>query len=70
MDFVEVQIQSKLESREILIAEISNLDYDSMIETDKGFNACIVENAFDEIKLKEIQNKYLNTFPFEYKIER
>ncbi len=70
MDFIEIQIQSKVEFREILIAEISNLDYDGMIETKKGFNACIVENAFDEIKLKELQKKYSDTIPFEYKIEK
>ncbi len=70
MEFVEVQVHCNDEFREILIAEISNLEFDGMIETDVGFNACILADQFDEDLLKGVKNKYSGKILFDYNIQK
>jgi len=67
MDFVELQVSCNSEFREILIAEIGELGFDSMIETEKGFNAYIGEGTYDESPVKSLVGKYGSSADFNYK---
>ena len=67
MDFVELQVSCNSEFREILIAEIGDLGFDSMIETENGFNAYIEEEKFNELPVKSLMGKYGSSADFNYK---
>jgi len=58
MDFIELQVICKPEFKDILIAETGELGFDSMIETETGFNAYIEEESFEEHGLSYLENKY------------
>lgn len=54
-DFLEIDFRIKpAESRDILLALLDHLGYDSFQETDEGLRAYILESAFDESVLKSI----------------
>jgi ribosomal protein L11 methyltransferase len=59
MDFIEVEIRCHEDFREILMAELSELDYNMFMETDLGFLAYIEQEKFSadvlENSLKEYQ---------------
>jgi len=67
MDFIELQVFCNSEFREILIAEFGDLGFDSMMETEKGFNAYTGEDAFDESLIQPLQVKYGTFAEFDYK---
>ncbi len=58
MDFVEISITCQQDYREILMAEISELSYDSIIETDDGFNAYVTAELFDQQTLDTLISRY------------
>ncbi len=58
MNYIELSLEADPEYVEILIAELSDIDYESFVETDEGVNAYIEEPRFDQAALDEIIAKY------------
>lgn len=57
--FIQVDIDCTTEISEILIAELSEINYDSFWEKEEGgFTAYIDQNLFDESQLKFLLNNY------------
>lgn len=58
---------------EILMAEVAEAGFDTFIETEKGFEAYVEGNQFDQSLLDEIQEKYKHVNPllfFQDRIEK
>ncbi|TAE70281.1 MAG: 50S ribosomal protein L11 methyltransferase [Bacteroidetes bacterium] len=71
MPYIQLTIkQLNAEQTEILVAELSMLEYDSFLEIENGVEAYIDENFFEEEKIKEIQKDYQQLFSFEYQFEK
>ncbi len=66
MEFSEITIVCSGDSKEILIAEIAELGFDSMIETEEGFQAYCTSSDYPETSLRKLQQKYQASFPFTY----
>src|SRR5687767_14960363 len=60
MDFIEVAIKAPQDFTDILTAELSEVGYDTFMDTEAGFNAYITEDIFDENDLMEVLEKYNN----------
>ena len=58
MDFIEVAVQAPQDFTDILTAELSEVGYDTFMDTETGFNAYITEDIFDENELLEVVEKY------------
>lgn len=58
MDFIEIEISCQEDFRDILMAEMSELNYETFMETDEGFIAYIAENAFSWADLEDLILKY------------
>ncbi|MEK6475897.1 50S ribosomal protein L11 methyltransferase [Catalinimonas sp. 4WD22] len=56
--YLSLQFQCKETLTEILIAELSELAYDSFWEQDEGFEAYILETDYDEHELQQILDRY------------
>lgn len=54
--------------KDLLIAELSEIAFDTFEDTDKGFKAYIPANKFDETVLKDQLAHYAEQFQFSYKI--
>ena len=67
MDFIELQVSCNSEFREILIAEFGDLGFDSMMETENGFNAYAGEEIFDKSLIQPLKLKYGTLAEFDYK---
>jgi ribosomal protein L11 methyltransferase len=59
MQYLEFKITCKEVFREILVAELANIGFDSFLETDTGFDACIPETDFKEPLWQKVINQYL-----------
>lgn len=73
IDYLSVNITCKEPFVEILIAELSDLGYDSMMETDNGLEAYIKPAAFHEAEIKSLVEKYSKaqiTYSVEEVVER
>jgi len=69
IDYLAVTINCPEEARDILIAELSEMDYDSMMETESGFEAYIAENKFDSAAVDRLIRKY-SDFKISYSTSR
>ncbi|MBK0404474.1 50S ribosomal protein L11 methyltransferase [Adhaeribacter sp. BT258] len=58
MDFIEVAVQAPQDFADILTAELSEIGYDTFMDTESGFNAYITEDIFSEPELQEVVEKY------------
>ncbi|OOG78822.1 50S ribosomal protein L11 methyltransferase [Algoriphagus sp. A40] len=58
MDYLEFKIKCLEEFREILIAELAEIGFDSFLETEEGIDAYTPEADFDREKFDEILSKY------------
>jgi len=58
MQYLEFKISCKESFREILIAELSEVGYDSFLETDEGFDAYIQEDLFDRNSFQQVIDQY------------
>ncbi|MDX2188520.1 MAG: 50S ribosomal protein L11 methyltransferase [Bacteroidota bacterium] len=56
--FLEIQFQLLPEFQEIVIAELSELDFDSFWETEQGFSGYIFAHLYSELRLAELIEKY------------
>ncbi|WP_339900971.1 50S ribosomal protein L11 methyltransferase [uncultured Cyclobacterium sp.] len=58
MEYLEFKISCKEEYREILMAELANIGFDSFLETNKGFDAYIPQEDQDEQLWQEVISRY------------
>lgn len=58
MDYLEFKIKCLEEFREILIAELAEIGFDSFLETEEGIDAYAPEAEFDRVKFDEILSNY------------
>ena len=58
MDFLEFKIKCQEDYREILIAELAEIGFDSFLETDEGLDAYAAEADFDREKFDELIASY------------
>lgn len=58
MDYLELKISCLEDFREILIAELAEIGFDSFLETEEGLNAYAPENEFDRDAFLALIEKY------------
>ncbi|MDN3204282.1 50S ribosomal protein L11 methyltransferase [Algoriphagus sediminis] len=58
MDYLEFKISCSEEFREILMAELSDIGFDSFLETDQGIDAYILSDDFDGRRFEDLVNQY------------
>src|SRR5690606_35720741 len=58
MEYLEFKIACNEEYREILIAELAEIGFDSFLETEVGIEAYITEDLFDRNDFDEVIEKY------------
>ena len=58
MDFVQITLHAPADLTDILTAELSQVGYDTFMETDEGLCAYITSDLFSETELTEVVNKY------------
>jgi len=58
MEYLEFKITCVEEFREIIIAELAEIGFDSFLETDEGVDAYIEENLFDRDLYQEVIERY------------
>jgi len=66
--FISLDVACKPEISEFLMAELGSLGFDSFLETEKGFEACIEMELFDNTLSTEILEKY-GLLAADYKIQ-
>jgi ribosomal protein L11 methyltransferase len=68
MNYIElsVTVTPKETGSDVLIAELSEIGFDSFVDSDKGFSAYIAEDLFLKEQLVELFSKYAGTFEIEY----
>lgn len=57
-DYTEYAIQCDYELRDILIAELANMDFEGFVETEDGFTASISMPLEDEKSIENLLSKY------------
>jgi len=73
MFYTRLQVQCEQDFRDILIAELAEIGFDTFQETDEGFEAYVEGEKFNQKELDEINERYtqLTTFTFSFdKIEK
>lgn len=58
MDYLEFKIKCLEEFREILIAELSEIGFDSFLETEEGIDAYSLSEDFDRVAFDEVISNY------------
>lgn len=58
MEYLEFKISCKEAYREILMAELANIGFDSFLETDIGFDAYILQEDQNEQLWQEVMERY------------
>jgi ribosomal protein L11 methyltransferase len=58
MEYLEFKISCNEAYREIIIAELAEIGFDSFLETDEGIDAYVLEDQFDRIPFQEVIEKY------------
>lgn len=58
MDYLELKITCLEHFREILIAELAEIGFDSFMETEEGLDAYTLENEFDREAFLDLVEKY------------
>ena len=58
MNYIEVKVSCDAPFRDILIAEMAELGFDSFVETEAGFDAYIAEDLFNHQRLEQCFNSY------------
>lgn len=70
MSHIQLTINGKSDIYEILIAELSELGYDSFLEDDDSLIASIAEGDFSEAQLDDVMHRYKSSFELDYKWEQ
>jgi len=68
MSYIEliIIVEPKEQGSDILIAELSEIEFESFVDADNGFSAFIEEKRYDEQEIKKIFLKYSNLFKISY----
>jgi ribosomal protein L11 methyltransferase len=68
MDYLEVRfsVSPKEIGSDVLIAALSEIGFDSFVDSELGFNAYIAEQSFSEGLFQELINTYSNSFQISY----
>jgi ribosomal protein L11 methyltransferase len=69
IDYLAVTFECPEESRDMLVAELSYMGYDSMMETESGIEAYIEENEFDKQAIDTLIDQY-SAFNISYSTSR
>lgn len=70
MDFIEIKVTCNPAFLEILIAEFSEIGFNSFIENDEGFDAYIEEDQFIENDVLELKDKYKSSGGLKFKLNK
>jgi ribosomal protein L11 methyltransferase len=70
MSFIEIKVHCDLPFRDILIAEMGELEFDSFIETEFGFDAYIPEMNFNHPGLQQLFNNYRQQTKIWYELNK
>ena len=70
MDFIQVSIKAPEELTDIITAELSQVGYDTFMETENGLCAYITEATFSETELKAVLQKYQDMATLPYSTEK
>src|SRR6478752_3362408 len=70
MDFIEVAVQAPQDFTDILTAELSEIGYDTFMDTETGFNAYITEGVFSETELQEVIARYQEMAEISYETNK
>jgi ribosomal protein L11 methyltransferase len=68
MNYIEIKVQvaPKEQGSDVLIAQLSELEFESFVETDTGFDAYIQENVFDEKQLQDLFDNFSSELKISY----
>lgn len=70
MNYIALNFECDPAFSDILIAELSQVNFDIFLETDNGFQASVEEHAYDEAAVKDIVEKYRGmVLPLSYTVE-
>lgn len=69
MSYIELTLELDPDFIEILIAELAEIDYESFVETDNGFQAYIEADKFNELAVGELIDKYKTQVAIAYSLK-
>lgn len=70
MNFIALNFECDPAFSDVLIAELSEIKFDTFMENDHGFQACALADEYDEEAVKEIVNRYKQLIvPMSYTVE-
>lgn len=70
MDFIQINVHCDPPFREILIAEMGELDFETFMETEVGFEAYIQEENFSHPALQTLFNRYRKQTRIWYELKK
>ena len=70
MDYIEIKVHCNEPFRDILIAEMGELGFDSFVETEVGFDGYIQEEAFSHPGLQQLFNNYRKQTKIWYELNK
>lgn len=70
MDYIEIKVSCDTLFRDILIAEMGEIDFDSFVETEVGFDAYITEDKFSHPGLQQLFNNYRRQTRIWYELKK
>jgi len=70
MNYIEIKVSCDAVFRDILIAEMAELDFDSFVETEVGFDAYVVEELFSHPGLQQLFNNYRKQTKIWYELKK
>ena len=70
MNYIEIKVHCDQPFGEILIAEMGELDFDTFVETEVGFDAYIAEDIFSHPALQQLFNNYRKQTRIWYELKK
>lgn len=70
MDFIQINVHCDPPFREILIAEMGELDFETFMDTEVGFEAYIQEETFSHPALQTLFNRYRKQTRIWYELKK
>jgi ribosomal protein L11 methyltransferase len=70
VDYIEIKVSCDALFRDILIAEMGEIDFDSFVETEVGFDAYIIEDKFSHPGLQQLFNNYRKQTKIWYELKK
>ncbi len=70
MNYIEIKVSCDAVFRDILIAEMGELDFDSFVETEVGFDAYVEEEQFSHPGLQQLFNNYRKQTKIWYELKK